>query len=243
MSKVKFHPNKTIKIRIPEFPPSKVLSLKITNWCNFSCEFCVATDNDNSNPKYMSLSKVYKTLCKAKEIGIKAILISGGEPTLHPSVVDIAKMCKKMKFYTIITTNYSNPKIIKELDGICDAINISLYNKNELCIPEQKDFKSTLYLKVVLYSDRFNSLDDFNDFIEKYSKKIPKIIFSHLIICNDWCKSHNILPKWFKEIPFQTVLKTNSGYPWKYLPTSKNTLVLLDPKIFEKKPAKLVKLS
>ena len=77
-----------------------------------------------------------------------------------------------MGFFTVITTNYTKPKVIKSLDGICDTINISLYPENENIIPNQNDFKYNLYLKVLLYKGRFQNKEEFDSFIDINMKSL-----------------------------------------------------------------------
>ena len=142
----------------PETKTDKNLTLWVTHECNLNCVFCRDSENKDTTG-FMQMEEVKRSLIYAKEREIKTVLIGGGEPTLHPNIIEIAQMCKNMGFFTVITTNYTKPKIIKMLDGICDTINISLYPENQEIIPSQNDFKSNLYLKVLLYKGRFETRD------------------------------------------------------------------------------------
>ncbi len=87
-----------------------------------------------------------------------------------------------MDLKLILTTNYSKPDIIKQLDGIIDNFNISFYNQNIL--PKQKDFKSDITLNVLLHKKQLNTKDELDNFIDKY-KEYGQLKFSTLSICND----------------------------------------------------------
>lgn len=195
----------------PEINTSKNLTLWITHECNLNCAFC--RDSENKRAKgFMTLEKVQHSLFHAKEKGITTILIVGGEPTLHPNVIEIAKMCKKIGFFTVITTNYTKPEIIKSLDGICDTINISLYPENQNIIPYQKDFKSNLYLKVLLYKGRFKTREEFDSFIDKYEKRIPHMGFCCMRGHTTWCREHKQID-WLDSLPIDKVVMTDRGNP------------------------------
>lgn len=163
-------------------------TLIVTHECNKNCKFCI--DKYRGNDEYISIENVIKSMKYAKKNNIKEILIVGGEPTLHPKIIEISKIIKKFGFKTILTTNYSKPDIIKQLDGIIDNFNISFYNQNIL--PKQKDFKSDITLNVLLHKKQLNTKDELDNFIDKY-KEYGQLKFSTLSICNDWTEKNQKL--------------------------------------------------
>ncbi len=200
----------------PHTDISKNLTLWITHECNMSCVFC--RDSAHKGIKgFMTLEEVYSNLLQAKENGITTILIGGGEPTLHSNIIDIAKLSKKMNFFTVITTNYTKPDIIKKLDGICDTINISVYEENKNLIPNQKDFKSTLCLKTLIYSGRWNSKKEFDNFIDEYKTKVPNMVFGCMRGHTKWCQEHKNVD-WLSEVEKESkIVWSKRGNPvWIY---------------------------
>lgn len=128
------------------------MTLWVTHECVLNCPLCIDRWNRHKRG-FMSQGEAAKSLAYAKECGVKNVILSGGEPTMHPYIVDIAKMTKAEGFETIVTTNYMFPEMVKQLDEIVDTINISYYPENANRIPHKKDFKSHLCLKVLLHKE------------------------------------------------------------------------------------------
>lgn len=153
----------------------------VTHECNKKCAFCI--DKYRGKSEFISPCILRKHLAKAKENALKDILIVGGEPTLHPKIVEICKEVKSYGFNLILTTNYTKPEVVKKLDGIVDSFNISFYNQREL--PSQKDFVSDLTLATLIHKKQLNTKEKLDNHIEKYSNRMT-LKFSTLSVCNDW---------------------------------------------------------
>lgn len=70
----------------------------ITNRCNLRCNFCFASAQ-YSNKDKMDLSYFENKINELKDYGLKKVILTGGEPTIHP---DFYKFLK-------VTTNFSLP--------------------------------------------------------------------------------------------------------------------------------------
>lgn len=158
-------------------------SLVVTHECNKHCHFCI--DKYRGQAEYITLPNVEKALQFAKGKGLKEILIVGGEPTLHPNIIEIAKIVKQHGFKSILTSNYTTPLIIKQLDGIVDCFNISFYNQKRL--PMQCCFVSDITITTLIHRQQLNSKLLLDEFIDKY-KNYGHLKFSTLSICNEWTK-------------------------------------------------------
>jgi len=120
--------------------PGKITAIIFTGGCNFHCPFChnpeLVTGLDKT-PVYPWL-EIEKFLDR-KEGWIDAIMITGGEPTIHADLPKILKIIKDKGYLTGIATNGSNPemlqKIISEklIDRICMDIKSSLEKYPEAC--------------------------------------------------------------------------------------------------------------
>ncbi|MGN0929429.1 MAG: radical SAM protein [Alphaproteobacteria bacterium] len=164
---------------------SDYMSIVLTHECNKQCPYCI--DKYRGRKEYITLDNIKKAITFAKKHNIKDILLVGGEPTLHPQVVEIAKMVKEAEFNTILTTNYTRPDVVKDLDKYVNSFNISFYNQKEL--PKQKDFKADLTLSTLLYKGGIDSKEKLDAFIEKYKDNFI-LKFSTLTVCNDWTSEH-----------------------------------------------------
>ena len=94
------------------------VALEITGRCNLNCKYCFS---DKCN-KDMHLSDVKKVLDQVDNMNVFEVCISGGEPFLHPNILEIFDYCSKKKFNVSIVTNGTllDEKTIKELDKILD---------------------------------------------------------------------------------------------------------------------------
>ncbi|MFI3307648.1 MAG: radical SAM protein [Mycoplasmatota bacterium] len=166
---------------------SNKLLIILTKECNRKCKFCIDRPNRNyykHSKKFIDLDTVKNILEFAKEKNIKTVALNGGEPTLHPDVVEIAKLVKSYGFELKIFTNYDYPEVIKKLDGIVDIIRVSYYGPMKL--PKQSDFKSKLTVKIMLKKDTFPTIDDLISFINKYRDDFTNIKIHTLMQNNDY---------------------------------------------------------
>jgi MoaA/NifB/PqqE/SkfB family radical SAM enzyme len=93
----------SIEAHLPPRIPSKPLTLLllINRGCNLRCAFCDLWQN----PENMPYERVLKLLQEAVLIGTKTLVITGGEPTLHPDLPRIVQEARKMGLAVNITTN------------------------------------------------------------------------------------------------------------------------------------------
>jgi MoaA/NifB/PqqE/SkfB family radical SAM enzyme len=77
-------------------------SLYVTDRCNLDCAYC--TEYDNSRP-HPSLDDLKKWIRKIRELGTMRIALVGGEPLVHPNIVEIVGYCRELGFATSLTTN------------------------------------------------------------------------------------------------------------------------------------------
>ncbi len=73
----------------------------VTNRCHLSCWYCFFFAKEGEpiyEPNLDEIRKMFKSLKNQKPISTNAIQITGGEPTMHPQIVDIVKMAKEEGF-------------------------------------------------------------------------------------------------------------------------------------------------
>lgn len=98
---------------------TKHMNVIVTNQCNRNCPFCIAKKNTNKTKNvYLSLEYIEKAIDFAKKEDIKTIALTGGEPTLHPHIIEIAEMFHQNGFDLALYTNYDFPETVKKIRWI-----------------------------------------------------------------------------------------------------------------------------
>ena len=110
--------------------------------CNMRCSYCYNPDIVLGKGK-VSYEEALNFLEKRKGL-LEAVVLSGGECTLHRDVLPFAKEIKEKGFLLKIDTNGSNPDVLKALieQGLVDYVAVDFkapFNKFELIT------KSSLY--------------------------------------------------------------------------------------------------
>ena len=90
-------------------------SLYVTDRCNLDCAYC--TEYDNSRP-HPGLDDLKKWIRKIRELGTMRIALVGGEPLVHPNIVELVRYCRELGFATSLTTNgfLLTRKLVAELE-------------------------------------------------------------------------------------------------------------------------------
>ncbi|MFP4456668.1 MAG: anaerobic ribonucleoside-triphosphate reductase activating protein [Clostridia bacterium] len=93
--------------------PGKIATTVFTAGCNFKCPYChnaelIKYSNKNIDKDFFQYIESRKNL-------IKAVCITGGEPTLHSELQDFCKKCNQMNLSVKLDTNGTNPKVLEEL--------------------------------------------------------------------------------------------------------------------------------
>lgn len=172
------------------------MSIMVTHECNRNCLFCV--DQLRGLNEYITLDNVRLALEFAKENGIKDILLVGGEPTLHPEILTIAKMCQEQGFNVILTTNFDNLEVVYDLDQYVNSFNFSYYGQRVFPNPEK--FKhADLTLSTLIFKGRFDSQKKIDKFIDTHAANYT-IKFSTLTDCNEYTSTRSEVP-FLDELP------------------------------------------
>ena len=107
------------------FPPKPdTLILMLTRKCNLTCKFC---DIRNVTEE-MKTEDAIKVIDNAYRLGIKWLIITGGEPFLHKGLFDIIEHAKSLNLKTSVTTNGSliSNTIDKIRSSQIDMVSVSL---------------------------------------------------------------------------------------------------------------------
>lgn len=79
------------------------ISFEITNACNLKCIHCLR--DDSFNKKYLPVEYLEKVLVQAKRYGTTQIILTGGEPLLHPKIEEMIDRIVHHGYLWHIVTN------------------------------------------------------------------------------------------------------------------------------------------
>jgi radical SAM protein with 4Fe4S-binding SPASM domain len=146
----------------------------------------------------LSTEKIFETLPKLKENGVKFLIFSGGEPLTRKDIYDIAGKCKELGIITYLSTNglYVGNKNAKKILDTFNYIGISIdgsqkthdyfrglegsFKMSMEAVNLLNSFNSTkVGIRFTITKDTFNDLAFIFELAEK--ENIPKIYISHLV--------------------------------------------------------------
>lgn len=99
--------------------PEKIAAIVFTPGCNMRCHFC-------HNAEFVLPEKLKQiahdfipennvlNFLKQRQGKLDGLVISGGEPTIHPDLLDFIQKVKDLGFLVKLDTNGTNPDIIKQ---------------------------------------------------------------------------------------------------------------------------------
>jgi len=96
--------------------PGKIAAVIWTPGCNFRCPFCYNADlvlNHSSLPSF-SETKILNYLRKEKDF-LDGLVVTGGEPTLQPELIDFLIKIKAENLPVKLDTNGSRPEVLRKL--------------------------------------------------------------------------------------------------------------------------------
>ena len=77
--------------------------LYVTDQCNLDCHYCNEYDNSVPHPDTADLKRWMR---KIRELGVARLGFQGGEPLLHPDIVELVRYAKSLGFYKVsMSTN------------------------------------------------------------------------------------------------------------------------------------------
>ncbi len=107
------------------------LRISVTDHCNLRCIYCMPEDvKFLPNDKSTSVDEILRLTEILASMGVDKVRLTGGEPTVHPDIVEIVSRIHKIpgiRTITMTTNGVRLPALVKplKLAGL-DRINISL---------------------------------------------------------------------------------------------------------------------
>jgi cyclic pyranopterin phosphate synthase len=91
-----------------QFQPFRYLRLSLTDRCNFRCVYCLpeAIQTFHEKENTLGWEDWQRVIPLLRDLGIRKVRLTGGEPTLHPRVLDMVDLLAQRGFEeTALTTN------------------------------------------------------------------------------------------------------------------------------------------
>lgn len=109
--------------------PSKIAAVLVLPGCNFRCPFCHNFELVSDPDQYESLP--FQGIMDRLELftgWIDGVVVSGGEPTLHPGLAKMLSAIKEAGFLVKLDTNGYRPWVIEELvaAGLVDSVSMDI---------------------------------------------------------------------------------------------------------------------
>lgn len=98
-------------------------TIEITGQCNLDCSYCHI---DSASKSYISINCISNLIDRLSELGVWNIVISGGEPFLHPEIFEIIEKLRDSKNLigwevltngTIFSHDHKTERLASVLDG------------------------------------------------------------------------------------------------------------------------------
>lgn len=96
--------------------PGHIAAVIFTGGCMFRCPFChnASLAKNAKHLPFFSFDQVIETLISRKSV-IEAVVISGGEPTIHPQLPELIHKIKELGFKVKLDTAGVNPDMLEKV--------------------------------------------------------------------------------------------------------------------------------
>ncbi|AEG02356.1 heme d1 biosynthesis radical SAM protein NirJ [Methylomonas methanica] len=96
------HPSPLTAARKPSGP---VVIWNLIRRCNLTCKHCYTTSADIDFPGELTTPEIYAVMDDLKAFKVPVLILSGGEPLLHPDIFVISQRARDMGFYVALSSN------------------------------------------------------------------------------------------------------------------------------------------
>lgn len=138
--------------------PGNICSMIFTQGCNYRCIYCHNSSLLSGADNIVDEIEVFDYLIKNKDL-LDALVISGGEPTLHKDLPDFIRKIKSLGFKVKLDTNGTNPDMLKDL------INEDLVDYIAMDIKSELTFSSYYVISDKLPLNNMNKVQESIDVI------------------------------------------------------------------------------
>jgi len=94
--------------------PGRLAAVFFTSGCNFRCGFCHNTSIMRTQGAEFSWDRLRSTCERFRDDWVDGAVVTGGEPTLAPNLLDLLRFLKGFGFAVKLDTNGSHPEVLTE---------------------------------------------------------------------------------------------------------------------------------
>lgn len=115
---------------------ANALLLNLTTFCQAKCPFCIVYDSLNRPELNMTDEQIFSAIRQAREQGSTQLGYTGGEPAIHPRIIEIVRFAKDLGFtHQSMNTNGIRFKQAKFTQEIIEAgltsVDISIHGHTD----------------------------------------------------------------------------------------------------------------
>jgi len=121
-------------LRPSRTPSGPVVIWNLIRRCNLTCKHCYSVSADRDFPNELTLPEIHGVMEDLRRYGVPVLILSGGEPLMHPHIFDISRRAKAMGFYVGLSSNGTriDERCIEELAAVgYDYVGISIDGMRE----------------------------------------------------------------------------------------------------------------
>jgi len=96
------HDNPVAPARKPKGP---VVIWNLVRRCNLQCRHCYAVSADVDFPNELTTPQIYDVMDDLRDFSVPVLILSGGEPLIHPDIFDISHRARDKGFYVALSSN------------------------------------------------------------------------------------------------------------------------------------------
>jgi len=86
-------------------PAAPVVIWNLIRRCNLTCKHCYTTSANIDFPNELDTETIFNVMDDLKDFKVPVLILSGGEPLLHPDIFKISQRAKDKGFYVALSSN------------------------------------------------------------------------------------------------------------------------------------------
>lgn len=195
--------------------------IEITSQCNLSCPYCYNNSNCNSINNELAFDTIKEIIDILSKKGKHTIVISGGEPFLHPQINDIITYCFEKEVRPNIVSNLTMLDIDKMDDLLNKDVNIQItFDGIDEISQSQTRSKGTFYKNITLMKEaiKLNKLENIS---VRYN--IHKLNYQYLEDFINMINDFNI-----NKVTLSFVKSIGNGKNWPYVFDNRRDVLLIN---------------